>query len=160
MPTPPKSAHLHVVNGNPSQLSAKELKARAAAEPKALKELRDAPTWFDEEQKAAWDYAISNAPIGLLKTIDRALLAQWCIAETEWVKAAKVVATQPQLYRDKNKDVRRNPLIFVLRTWSDELTRLGALLGFSPIARARIGLATLGSSDAIPDDPWDQLGSM
>ncbi|MET0168300.1 MAG: P27 family phage terminase small subunit [Vicinamibacterales bacterium] len=69
------------------------------------------------------------------------------------------MAEQPSLYRDKNKDVRRNPLLFVVRQWSEELMRLSALLGFSPVARARIGMAAVGGTPDLPGDPWDDLAS-
>jgi phage terminase small subunit len=42
--------------------------------------LVDAPDWFTADQKAAWDYAVENAPRDVLKKIDRAVLAAFIVA--------------------------------------------------------------------------------
>ena len=67
-----------------------------AGEPIAAGSLADPPEWLTERQKEGWRYAIAHAPKGLLKPIDRAVLAIWVEAEDRHRTAAM---TQAELDR-------------------------------------------------------------
>src|SRR4051812_5044590 len=77
-------AELH---GNPR-------KQARRAEPQAAGNLvtEDAPDDFTEAQRALWADAIAHAPPGLLRRIDRALLAVWTVAADLHRQAAAELA--------------------------------------------------------------------
>jgi hypothetical protein len=71
MPGPrPTPTHLRLLRGNPGK------RPLPKHEPRPAGDLLHAPDWISSDrQKAAWAYAIANIPPGLLKMIDRDVLA-------------------------------------------------------------------------------------
>ncbi len=61
----PVPTYLKVIRGNPGKRPLNE------NEPVPDGALADPPEWMSESQKAGWNYAIENAPAGLLKKLDR-----------------------------------------------------------------------------------------
>lgn len=113
------------------------------AEPKPVGELSSAPDWLTPDQKNGWQYCIENAPLGLLKRIDRTALAAWCVAEDLHRRAAIDIAERGMLIRASNKDPESmlvpNPSLSMLNKQAMMLFRAMADLGFSPVSRPRIG---------------------
>ena len=66
----PTPTHLKLVKGNPGK------RPMNANEPVAVGDLFYPPDWFNDEQKEEWAYAIQHAPLGMLKKIERATLAE------------------------------------------------------------------------------------
>jgi len=81
----PVPTHLKGLNGNPGK------RALHQKEPVPAGELVDAPDWMSATQKLSWDYAIEHAPRGLLKKLDRSVLATWVVAEDLHRQAAEQV---------------------------------------------------------------------
>lgn len=112
------------------------------AEPKPTGNLAAPPKWMSAEQVEGWNYAVENAPLGLMKHIDRTTLAVWVVAENLHWRAAVEVSERGMLVRASAKDPEStlvpNPSLSILNKQALILVRVGADLGFSPASRPRI----------------------
>lgn len=154
---PPVPAHLRLVDGSADL--AKHRK-RVAAEPKAAGRLLAPPDWFTAQQKAAWSYAIENAPKGLLKLIDRGALAAWVVAEDTHRRATEMLnqagAENPLnglLAKTPKGVVVQHPLAILAMREALVMLKAADALGFRPVSRARTAV------DPRPDrdDPADEF---
>jgi hypothetical protein len=82
----PKPTALKELEGNPGK---RPLNQR---EPKPDGDLYGAPEWMTDSQREGWAYAITHAPYGLLKQLDRSMLAIWVVAEDLHREAAEKIA--------------------------------------------------------------------
>lgn len=97
------------------------------------------PDWFDELQRAQWDYALENAPPGLLTGTDREVLAIWCVAAVEHARAAQEVRKRGQVVKTRDGNVIQNPFLPIVNRQALIMMRAGAEMGFSPSARMSLG---------------------
>jgi P27 family predicted phage terminase small subunit len=134
-----------------------------AGEPVAEGDLAsDAPDWMTEAQQAGWRYAIEHAPRGILKAIDRGMLAIWAEAE-ERHRTAAVMQAQldqgtklPLLTKTRDGTAIASPYIGIMTRAAAIMIKAASELGFSPAARPRLTAQT-ASSPADEHSPWAQL---
>lgn len=147
-------------------VSATQRKHRAnPAEPQPAGNLLAPPESMSDEQKAEWVYGLENAPLGLLRRLDRAVYSQWVIASIEVVQAEMMLRSegmvinrggdqritvmpdgkQVKTVRSASKIV--NPWVRVRRDAFDRLMKATSELGFSPTSRSRITLAGGGQKE-------------
>src|SRR4051812_10404221 len=68
-----------------------------SGEPEAMGDLSpEPPGWMSEGQQASWRYAVEHAPRGILRQIDRGILAVWVEAEERHRTAAMMQAQLDQ----------------------------------------------------------------
>jgi P27 family predicted phage terminase small subunit len=147
----PVSTHLKVLRGNPGK------RALNRSEPMPAGDLLDAPAWMSEGQKAGWDYAIENAPRGLLKKLDRSVLVAWVVAEDLHRQAAGMVEKYGILTKTPATGApMQSPYLPVVNKQAQIMLRAAEQLGFSPSARSRVQLAD--DPRLNDDDPWAQFG--
>lgn len=145
----PKPTHLKEIAGNPGK------RALNMNEPKPAGDLRDAPDWFTDEQRASWDYAIENAPRGLLKKLDRAALSVWVVAECLHRKAALEQEDAPLVIMAPSGAQQQSPLVGIINKQAAVMLKAASEMGFTPSSRSRITL-----DDAPADNnPFAQLGA-
>jgi P27 family predicted phage terminase small subunit len=141
----PKPALLHVLHGNPNDRGAAKLADTLRAEPTAPPVGLDVPSDLSASQRSIWNEILDCAPAGVLGQIDRDLLRAFVIA--------------CDTHRKANADLAKRGLFILKAQWGDKeewavnpaqdvcnkqallIAKLGAELGFSPVARARIGKA-------------------
>ena len=117
------------------------------------------PAWMTESQKAGWRHALKHAPRGLLKPIDRGVLAVWVEAEdrhrTAAVQQAKLDADndQPLLIRGAEGLAYVSPYLGILTKAALLMIKAASELGFSPASRPRISVPDEPSQDS----PWSAL---
>lgn len=128
----PKPAVLRDLHGNPGKRCLRN-------EPQGVGDLWDPPSWFDDEQRDQWQYALDRAPPGLLTGTDRAILAAWVVAACEHARAAKEVQTTGQVIETTNSNEIQNPSLSIMNRQATLMVRFGHELGFSPAARASLG---------------------
>jgi P27 family predicted phage terminase small subunit len=109
-------------------------------EPDPPGDLREAPSWLTPSQREGWDYAIENAPRGLLKRLDRSILAIWVIAEDLHRQAAQKVAEHGMLIKT-DAGPTQSPFMHVLNKQSLIMMKAAATLGIGPASRAGIAAA-------------------
>ena len=129
---------------------------RTGAELEGVGELLAPPEWFDAEQCEQWDYALENAPPGLLTATDREILAGWCCAAVEYARAVTEVRKLGQVVKTKEGNAIQNPFLPIMNRQFLIMLRAGAELGFSPAARASLG-ASITSEQAEDEDGLSAL---
>ena len=109
---------------------------------------RDLPA----EAKAEWRRVVPELEsIGIIATIDRALLVRYCSAWADWVELQRLIQTSGKVLKGARGHLVRNPLWFQLQDAGATVTELGRQLGLSPVARLRAGIA-----HERPADPDEQ----
>ena len=133
----PKPTHLHVIEGT---LDVSKHRSRKK-EPAPAGSLVDPPEWFTARQREVWDYAIANAPAGLLRKLDLSVLAVWAVASSLHRDAVERIAKLGEdglLYKTPaNGTLIINPLIGIVNRQAAVMLKAAAELGFSPASRAR-----------------------
>lgn len=143
----PKPTALKLLAGNPGKRPLND------KEPKVTGDLTDAPDWFTESQKAGWDYALKNSPAGLLKRLDRSILAVWVVAEDTHRQATLALAKEGHtIFSPKTGAVQQNPWVLIQTKQAQLMIRSAADLGFTPSSRSKITV-----SGAEGDDDEDRF---
>jgi P27 family predicted phage terminase small subunit len=151
----PKPTHLHKLQGT---FNATRHGRGRAGEPIAEGDLHSPPRDLTPAQKDVWRYAIRHAPRGLLKRIDRDVLAVWCEARDRWNTArlmqAKLDASgELKLLIKGPLGLVESPYNSILEKTAKTMLRCATELGFSPAARPRLQIDQPPLSPD-PDDPW------
>jgi len=120
-----------------------------------------APDWMSPGQKEGWAYAMAHAPKGLLKAIDRGVLAIWVEAEdrhrTAVQQQARLDASSslPLMTRGKDGQPIASPYLRLIRHAAETMLRAASELGFTPAARPRLAP---GQTEApAHESPWTRL---
>jgi len=144
----PKPAVLHLIHGTKARLK----RAPAGTEPVAPGRLADPPRWLTRSQKRIWRYAIENAPLALLRRIDRDLLTTWVIACDLHRQAAQKVGQFGVLTKAPHTGLPiQSPYLPIVNRQALIMIRTAVELGFTPSARSRISLGD--AQPAADDDP-------
>jgi P27 family predicted phage terminase small subunit len=158
----PKPAAMHRLTGTfqPALHAARE-----KAEPKPVGELHEAPPpdYLNEEARAVWDATLPWLPRGVVGLSDYDLLAHYCtqVATVRLAAAAQKALDfgkpMPMLAKSKDGSPMVSPYVRLIRQASMAAAQLGAELGLSPSARARIGSSSpppARENEQDPEDPW------
>lgn len=127
----PTPAHLRVVSNNPQKRPLPKGK-------RAVPDTLVMPTGLTAEQQRYWRYAISKAPAGLLKGIDREDLRNWCIAAARRDAAEDALNNSAMLIKTPNGMAVQNPYISIVNRQIEIMRKLSADLGFNPTSRTRL----------------------
>ncbi|GAC1477372.1 MAG: phage terminase small subunit P27 family [Bradyrhizobium sp.] len=131
-------------------------------EPEAVGDLMsEPPDWMTDSQQSGWRYAIDNAPRGVLRRIDRGILALWVQAEDRDRTASMMQASLdaktnlPLLLKNKAGNATVSPYVWIAMKNAVVMIKAASELGFSPASRPRL----FGRTDIDEDDesPWAAL---
>ena len=141
----PVPTHFKVIRGNPGK------RALNKNEPHPEGDLLDPPEWMSESQKTGWNYAIENAPRGLLKKLDRSVLVAWVVAEDLHLNAAGMVEKYGLLTKTPNTGLPiQSPYLPIVNKQAQIMLKAAEQLGFSPASRSRVQVI-----DSVPDEEYD-----
>ena len=99
------------------------------------------PRTLPEEAKAEWRRVVPELEsIGMLASIDRAVLIRYCIAWADWVELEELLQRSGKLIKGQKGNFVRNPLWLMKRDAEQTVTELGRLLGLAPVSRLRAGI--------------------
>ncbi|MCI0753551.1 P27 family phage terminase small subunit [Teichococcus vastitatis] len=133
-----------------------------AGEPEAEGELgAAAPEWMSPGQQESWAYALAHAPQGILRAIDRGVLAIWVEAEDRHRTAVQQQArldagsSLPLMTRGKDGQPIASPYLRIIRQAAETMLRAAGELGFSPASRPR--LAPGRAEEPASESPWTRL---
>ena len=109
-----------------------------------------------EELSAAaieeWERVVPQLEdMGVLATIDRALLIRYCTAWSDWLELEGMLQKSGKLIRGQKGNLVRNPLWLMRRDAEQMVTDLARQLGLTPMARLRAGVR-----HERPPDPEDE----
>lgn len=142
----PRPTHLKVIEGNPGR------RPLNVDEPIAPGNLEDPPAWMTETQRQGWAYAVEHAPAGVLKRIDRSVLAIWVVAEDLHREASEKVQKFGMLTKvganekGEGGTVQQSPYLPVLNKQAQIMLKAAAELGFTPSSRSRISVKDDGEA--------------
>jgi phage terminase small subunit len=137
----PVPRHLKLLRGNPGKRSLNK------NEPMPLGDLVDPPEWLTASQKAGWNYAVENAPRGLLKKLDQSVVAVWVVAEDLHRQATTMVARFGLLTKTpKTGQPMQSPYLPVLNTPQQEIKTVSHSLA----ERTKEGIVPHEIGDFVP----------
>ena len=146
----PVPTHLKVIRGNPGKRKLNK------NEPLPIGDLVDAPEWMAESQRQSWNYAVENAPKGLLKKLDRSVLVAWTVAEDLHRRSSEQVEKFGILTKAPNTGLpMQSPYLPVVNKQAQIMLKAAELLGFTPASRSRVQIIEDRPSDE--EDPWAAL---
>lgn len=127
------------------------------SEPRSNTTLGAAPDYMSESAKEAWQYAVTNAPVGLLSALDGAVLERWANCSGLYREALSKInraGVSGMIIKTPSGILRRSPLMDVIRDLALEMKGYETEMGFTPAARSRVSVQTLA-----PDirDPWHDI---
>jgi P27 family predicted phage terminase small subunit len=158
----PKPTKLHKLQGT---LNVTRHKDRSS-EPQAQGDLlATPPSWMSAAQQAGWRHAVAHAPRGVMRQIDRGVLAIWVVAEDQHRIATMMQAELDQTTRllllTKNKDgtPTLSPYVTIINRAAATMLKAGSELGFSPAARPRLAAGALppGALADEGEQGWGRL---
>ena len=118
----------HARRRNPRRLTGKVVTVARPAMPRSL----------SPEAKAEWRRVVPELEeIGVLATVDRAVLIRYCTAWADWVELQELLAKSGKLIRGQKGNLVRNPLLLIRSDVEATLSDLGKQLGLTPGARLR-----------------------
>jgi P27 family predicted phage terminase small subunit len=128
----PKPTHLRILDGNAGRRPLND------QEPVPVGDLLEPPEWMTETQKDGWRYAIANAPLGLLKYLDRSVLVVWVVAEDVHREAALKVAEYGAVIKSPTGLPMQSPYLAVMNKQAAIMMKAAAEMGFTPSSRSRV----------------------
>lgn len=143
-----KPTHLRLVEGRRDRRA----KPLQEGEPAPEGDLSEPPDWLSADQKEGWAYVLANAPLGLLKKLDRGLLTTWVVAEAIHKDASIKLRNSSMLVKTPNGAIIQSPLIGIINRQAVIMKAIAVELGFSPAARTRIAC-----EPQVLEDPTDRF---
>jgi len=113
---------------------------RMRREPIPVGGVGTAPGYLPPEGKRLWELVTAAMPTAVYTAADRQLLETYCMQYALYRAAVAGFKRggQRAVVETPNGSLQTNPLISQIRQASDMLRRIGAELGLSPTARARL----------------------
>lgn len=152
----PKPTALKIAEGNPGK------RPLNASEPQYDGALGDPPAHLTQDQRVIWRNVLREAAKGLLKTVDEAVVAQYCVSYDILQKCnLSMAAAGGPVVRSTRTDadgielveVNVSPEVQVIQKQHVVLLRCAAEMGFTPSSRGRLHL----EDPKDPGNPFESL---
>lgn len=124
-------------------------------EPRPTGNLVDPPDYFTDEQKDIWNYAIQNAPAGLLKKLDISTLEIWVMAYSTYREAAQKLRVSGQVVKSPNNYPMVSPYLANMNKQAIIMLKAANEMGFTPSSRSKVSI----EQEASTDDVWAKLSA-
>lgn len=129
----PKPTVIKAMTGNPGH------RALNADEPIPENDLdEEPPAHFSEAQGVVWREVLAEAPIGMLKTLDRAILEAYCINVALIEEMNNKIQQSGTLARGALGNPVVSPYVRIMTTATQMVIKCASELGFTPSSRSRI----------------------
>lgn len=110
-----------------------------------MESLREPPDWLTQEQVDEWNFIIDNAAPGILRRVDRATLASYCVAYTTYKEAVLAVRDMGMVTLSPVKnEPMQSPYLSIMNRQAQLMLKAASEMGLTPTARTRV--AQLGGS--------------
>lgn len=114
----------------------------------------EAPEWMPDEAKAEWKRVVDElSRLEILKPIDRAALAAYCLTWDRLVSAQRELNLNGSVLGENSQGVVRHPAVAVIEAASKELRSWAAEFGLTPSAESRLA-KTEGNHGEGDDNPF------
>lgn len=145
----PKPTSLVLLEGNPGKrpINKREPQPRHIA-PKC-------PAYLDEDAKAEWRRLVPVLRrMKVLTEADYMALGSLCQAYSTMVKAQSKLTESGLLFKTQSGYVQQSPLLSIVSSCVETITRLAREFGLTPASRSRLQMLT-GASEDQPDGILD-----
>lgn len=147
----PTPTSLRILRGNPGKRALPTDEAR----PDSV--LPKPPSHLDREGRTEWRRVGRELEaLGLVSTIDRALLAAYCAAWSRLVDAEAHLRDSGSIVIAANGAIAQSPYLQIANKAIDQLARLAPEFGMSPSSRSRVR-ATKPKQEIAEEDRWEGL---
>jgi phage terminase small subunit len=155
----PKPTELHRLHGT---LNVTKHVRDRGREPKAEGDLlAEPPPGLTPGQAEAWLYAVTHAPKGVMRAIDKAVLFVWVVSEDLHRQAAEAQATTSLLLKTPHSELPiQSPYIPIINRQALIMLKAASELGFTPVSRPRVFAAGAMPGAALPDDDGGTLADL
>jgi P27 family predicted phage terminase small subunit len=139
----PKPSYLRALDGGAGR------RPQNTEEPVPKEPLKgdEPPAWMNGTQAAGWRYAMQHAPEGMLRSLDRSILAAWVVSEDLHRDAAERVGKLGTILKSKGGTPYQNPWLAVLNKQAQIMMKAAAELGFTPSSRSRVKVSNTRKGD-------------
>ncbi|AEH46782.1 phage terminase small subunit P27 family [Parageobacillus thermoglucosidasius] len=150
---------LHLLQGNKSRLTKKEIEQRMEAEER-LKPKADKvkpPSWLDPLAKKEFKRIVSElSELGLITNVDIVALATYCDAYSDYVKCTKLIQEEGMMVEYTNKAAETNkvphPLLTKKKQLFEQMKAVASEFGLSPSARAKLAMPKKEEKEPTPEE--------
>ena len=136
---------IKVATGNPGR------RPLPKHEPKPIRGMPDAPAWMSDSQRAIWEYAVEQAPAGVLSSMDWTVFTVYVVAAAAHQDAALKCAELGTVITTTNGNEVQAPWVGMLNRQALILLRACSELGFTPASRSKV--VVMDDGDGEEEDP-------
>jgi len=138
----PKPSAIKKLEGNPGK------RAVNKREPKPAIEIPACPTHLTGDARQEWNRITKELQaMGLIALADRSVLAAYCTAYADYVKAVKKLKTQGEVITYESGNVVQNPWVGIKNRAMEKLVKIAAEFGMTPSSRVRLQVETPTEDD-------------
>ena len=124
-------------------------------EPIPTGNLTEPPSHLTADQIEIWNFAIKNAPPGLLKRLDTSVLETWVVSYDHYKKLNESIQKEGYLFTSPNGYPITHPNMTQLNKQAMIMLRAASDMGFTPASRSKIVV----NEEKVKDDPWSKLAN-
>lgn len=154
-----KPVSLHLVGGNKSRKTKKELEERQAAEER-LRPPADKvrpPTWLSKDAKKIFRRIVKDLEeTDLLTNVDVHPLAVYCDAVVQHAAATRILEEEGLTSIGANGQKVQHPAVLVATKYAGLIAKYTSKFGFDPAARASLAMPA-PKEDESPATPFDRM---
>jgi P27 family predicted phage terminase small subunit len=116
-------------------------------EPQPVGMMPACPDWLNEDAHAEWLRVVPQLEdMGIIGATDFTVLVGYCESWSQYKMAAEMLERTGPLHKPRNDgEVRRNPVVFILKDAREAMLKFARELGLSPSSRASVSSTGRGS---------------
>lgn len=96
------------------------------------------PEYLTDSAKEIWAFALSQAPEGMLSTLDFGIFSEWAVVYDQFLTISESIKKGGTLRRETDGELVPSPLLSKLHSTITLLRGLQSDLGFTPSSRSRV----------------------
>ena len=96
------------------------------------------PEYLTDSAKEIWIFALSQAPEGMLSTLDFGLLSEWAVVYDQFLTISAGIKRDGTLQETADGELIASPLLAKLNATISLLRGLQSDLGFTPASRSKV----------------------
>lgn len=96
------------------------------------------PEYLTDSAKEIWTFALSQAPEGMLSTLDFGIFSEWAVVYDQFLTISESIKKGGTLRRETDGELVPSPLLSKLHSTIALLRGLQSDLGFTPSSRSRV----------------------
>jgi len=132
----PQPQKLKLLHGNPGKRPLKKPRAAPVTASKV-----SCPEWLSPGAKAEWRrVAPELARMGLLTSLDRAVLAGYCDSYAKWVECSRFIQANGEHYIAPNGHLRKWPQAELAKQAAQSMRAFAGEFGLTPGSRLRLNV--------------------